>query len=240
MKGIVLAGGNGTRMLPLTEVTNKHMLPVNDRPMIFHPIEKLVEAGITEIMVVLGGNSVGDIVRLVGSGNRFGAKITYRCQDQPDGIAGALLLCEQFVGNDRSITILGDNIFQASLAPFVQQFEEQQQGAKILIKSVPDPERFGVVETKGNKVTRVIEKPKTAKSNDIAIGVYMYDSSVFEIIRTLQKSERGEYEISDVQNCYIERDALTYSRIKGWWTDAGLISTLHRASLYSMHNTEHV
>ncbi len=240
MKGIVLAGGEGSRLFPLTEVTNKHLLPVNNKPMIFHPIEKLVEAGINDIMIIIGGSSVGDIVRLVGSGERFGASITYRCQETPDGIAGALALCEGFVGEEKSVVILGDNIFQAQLRPFIDQFAQQESGAKILIKNVPDPHRFGVVETDGDKVVAVEEKPENPKSNDIAIGVYMFDSQVFEIIRRLKKSPRGEYEVTDIENAYIEAGALTWNKIEGWWTDAGLISTLHRASLYLMHDTEHV
>ncbi len=240
MKGIVLAGGRGSRLFPLTEVTNKHLLPVNNKPMIFHPIEKLVEAGITDIILVIGGSSVGDIVRLVGSGKRFGASITYRCQEDPDGIAGALGLCEDFVGGDKCAVILGDNIFQAPLRPFVDQFMQQESGAKILVKHVPDPHRFGVVEADGDKVIGVEEKPEKPKSNNIAIGVYMFDAQVFDIIRGLKKSGRGEYEVTDIQNAYIERGTLTWNKIEGWWTDAGLISTLHRASLYLMHNTEDV
>ena len=240
MKGIILAGGTGSRLHPLTLVTNKHLLPVNNKPMIFYPIEKLAQAGIKDIMIIIGGNSIGDIVRLIGSGSRFGVNITYRCQDDPDGIAGALKLCEDFVNNDRCIVVLGDNIFQTSLKPIVEEYLKQPEGAKILIKHVSDPQRFGVAEVDRDRVIQVVEKPQNPKSNNAVIGVYMFDAQVFNIVKDLTKSARGEYEVVDIQNAYIKAGTLTWNKIEGWWTDAGSISTLHRASLHAMHDTEEV
>ncbi|MGE5329786.1 MAG: sugar phosphate nucleotidyltransferase [Deltaproteobacteria bacterium] len=230
MKGIILAGGTGSRIYPLTKVTNKHLLPVGKYPMIYHPISKLKEAGINEILIVTGLEHMGDIVNLLGSGREFGMNFTYKVQDEAGGIAQALGLAENFVGDDKCIVILGDNIFRKDITEFVESFEEQGKGAKILIKSVTNPERFGVVELDGDKIISVEEKPKNPKSNHVVTGIYMYDSDVFDIIKTLKPSGRGELEITDVNNEYIRRGTMTYDILDGWWTDAGTFESLVRAN----------
>lgn len=230
VRGIVLAGGTGSRLFPLTKVTNKHLLPVGQEPMIFHPIKKLLEAGIKEIMIVTGTEHMGDVVGLLGSGADFGAEFTYRVQDKAGGIAQALGLCEDFVGGALSVTILGDNIFEDSIKPAVMRFVEQREGAQLLIKEVPDPERFGVATMEGDKITKIVEKPKAPESSYAVTGVYFYDSRVFEIIRTLKPSGRGELEITDVNNAYVARGQLTFSKMKGYWTDAGTFDSWKRAN----------
>jgi glucose-1-phosphate thymidylyltransferase len=231
LKGIVLAGGLGIRLRPLTSVTNKHLLPVHNQPMIYYPIQTLVNAGITDIMIVTGGNSAGDFLRLLGNGKAFGLKhINYTYQEGEGGIAAALGLVEHFAGGEPVCVILGDNIIQGNICDAVRSYREQSGGAKILLKQVPDPQRFGVPELNGKRVVRIEEKPKHPKSEYAVIGIYMYDARVFEIIRTLKPSGRGELEITDVNNAYIERDEMTWDELEGWWTDAGTFESLLHAS----------
>lgn len=231
MKGIVLAGGLGSRLFPLTKITNKHLLPVYKKPMVYYPIERLVEAGIKDIMVVTGGHHAGDFLRLLGNGNEFGLKqINYAYQEKEGGIAEALSLAEHFVDGDKTVVILGDNIIEKSIKKEVKEFANQTRGARILIRDVPNPERFGVVEFEGNKITRIVEKPKKPKTNYVVTGIYMYDSQVFDFIKKLEPSRRGELEITDVNNMYIKKGQLTYSKLNGWWTDAGTFESLLRAN----------
>jgi glucose-1-phosphate thymidylyltransferase len=231
MKGIILAGGLGTRLRPLTKVTNKHLLPVYDKPMIFYPLEVLVDAGITDIMVVTGGNNAGDFLRLLGNGREFGLRhLHYAYQEGEGGIAEALALARFFVEEDRLCVVLGDNLIEDSIRPYVEKFRQQPAGAKILLKEVPNCERFGVPELEGDKVVKIYEKPQVAPSKYAVTGIYMYDHQVFDIIRTLEPSKRGELEITDVNNRYIEQGEMTYDILEGWWTDAGTIESLLRAN----------
>ena len=231
MKGIVLAGGLGTRLRPLTSVTNKHLLPVFNQPMIYFPIQTLVNAGITDIMIVTGGNSAGDFLKLLGNGKAFGLKhLNYTYQEGEGGIAAALSLVEHFAGEDPICVVLGDNIIQGNIRAAVDAYHEQRGGAKILLKKVTDPQRFGVPELSGRQVLRIEEKPKQPKSEYAVIGIYMYDAAVFEIIRTLKPSGRGELEITDVNNAYISRGEMTWDELEGWWTDAGTFESLLHAS----------
>jgi glucose-1-phosphate thymidylyltransferase len=230
MKGIILAGGTGSRLFPLTKVTNKHLLPVGRLPMIYHPIKKLTEAGIEEILIVTGVEHMGDIVTLLGSGKEFKCRFTYKVQDEAGGIAQALGLAENFAGDDKLVVILGDNIFQDSLQPFIKKFVAQKAGAQILVKEVADPHRFGVVEMKAGKVLSIEEKPKKPKSNYAVTGIYFYDDQVFNVIRKLKPSGRGELEITDVNNAYLEKGLLTYDAFKGWWSDAGTFESLERVT----------
>jgi glucose-1-phosphate thymidylyltransferase len=230
MKGIILAGGTGSRLYPLTKVTNKHLLPVGKYPMIFHAVAKLKEANIREILVVTGKEHMGDVVSLLGSGRDLGINFTFKVQDEAGGIAQALGLAEHFVGEDQIVVILGDNVFEDSIADFVENFRRQSTGAKILIQEVPDPQRFGVPELMGDQIVSIEEKPQVPQSNYAVTGIYMYDSSVFDIIRTLRPSGRGELEITDVNNAYIERSQLTFDVLKGWWTDAGTHASLSKAN----------
>jgi glucose-1-phosphate thymidylyltransferase len=230
MKGIILAGGSGTRLFPLTKVTNKHLLPIGQVPMIYHPIKKLLEAGITEILIVTGVDHMGHVVGLLGSGRDSNCEFTYRVQDEAGGIAQALSLAKQFANGHRMVVILGDNIFEDPLTEYVKNFAVQKSGARIILKEVTDPERFGVAELRGDRVIGIEEKPQKPKSNLAVTGVYMYDSQVFEVIRALKPSSRGELEITDVNNAYIERGELAYDLFKGWWTDAGTFESLHLAN----------
>jgi glucose-1-phosphate thymidylyltransferase len=230
MKGIILAGGTGSRLYPLTKVTNKHLLPVGKYPMIFCAIAKLKEAGISEILIVTGKDHMGDVVNLLGSGIDFGLNFTYKVQDEAGGIAQALGLSEQFVNGDKMIVILGDNVFSDSIVPYVHNFSKQQTGGKILIKEVHDPQRYGVPELTGSAITSIEEKPSMPKSNYAVTGIYMYDSSVFGFIRDLKPSLRGELEITDVNNAYIAIGNLTYEVMQGWWTDAGTHASYSRAN----------
>jgi len=231
IKGVVLAGGLGTRLLPLTRVTNKHLLPVYKKPMIYYPIEKLVKAGLTEIMVVTGGPFAGDFLKLLGNGREFGLKdVHYTYQEGEGGIAQALGLTEHFVDSDRVCVILGDNLFSADITRGVRGFMEQASGAKIFLKEVDDPERFGVAELKGDKVVGIEEKPKAPKSRYAVTGVYMYDNDVFSIVKTLKPSGRGDLEITDVNNAYVKKGSLTCDLLDGWWTDAGTFESLYRAT----------
>lgn len=231
LKGIILAGGLGKRLYPLTKITNKHLLPVYGKPMIYYPIQTLVDAGIKDILIVTGGNSAGEFLRLLGNGKEFGLKhINYTYQEGEGGIAEALKLAEHFADKDRIVVILGDNIIETSIRDCVNDFIKQPKGAKILLKEVEDPERFGVAELKGSKIAGIEEKPKKPKSKYAVTGIYMYDNRVFEIIRDLKPSGRGELEITDVNNAYIRDGELTYSVLDGWWTDAGTFESLLRAN----------
>jgi glucose-1-phosphate thymidylyltransferase len=231
VKGVVLAGGLGTRLRPLTAVTNKHLLPVYDQPMIYYPIQTLVNAGITDIMIVTGGNSAGDFLKLLGNGKAFGLKhINYTYQEGEGGIAEALSLVEHFAAGDPVCVVLGDNIIEGNIATAVRAYRHQGGGAKIILKKVPDPERFGVPELNGKRVLRIEEKPESPRSEYAVIGIYMYDGEVYDIIRTLKPSGRGELEITDVNNAYIQRDEMTWEELEGWWTDAGTFESLLNAS----------
>jgi len=241
MKGVVLAGGSGSRLRPLTSVTNKHLLPVFDQPMIYYPIQTLVNAGITDIMIVTGGNSAGDFLKLLGNGKAFGLKhLNYTYQEGEGGIAAALSLVEHFAGSDPICVVLGDNIIQGNIRAAADAYRERGVGAKILLKSVPDPQRFGVPELDGKRVVQIEEKPASPKSEYAVIGIYMYDAGVFEIIRTLKPSGRGELEITDVNNAYIERGEMTWDELDGWWSDAGTFeSLLHASNLVAETGANH-
>jgi len=231
VKGIVLAGGLGTRLLPLTKVTNKHLLPVYDRPMIYYPIQALVNTGVTEILLVTGGNNAGDFLKLLGNGKEFGLKhLDYTYQEGEGGIADALRLAEYFADGEPICVVLGDNIIEGNIAKAAKVFRDQKVGAKILLKQVDDPQRFGVPVLDGKQVVRIEEKPKRPQSSYAVTGIYFYDARVFSIIKTLKPSGRGELEITDVNNAYIEAGELTWDLLDGWWTDAGTIESLHRAN----------
>lgn len=230
MKGIVLAGGTGSRLHPLTKVTNKHLLPVGFEPMIFHPIKKLVAAGVRDIMVVTGTEHVGDVIGLLGSGKQFECNFTYRVQDEAGGIAQALGLARDFARGDKLVVILGDNVFEDSLGLYVERFAKQGRGARLFLKEVEDPQRFGVAELDGDKIVSIEEKPANPKSNLCVTGIYMYDDRVFEIVSTLKPSGRGELEISDVNNAYIQRGECSFDVLSGWWTDAGTFESYDHAN----------
>ena len=231
MKGVILAGGLGTRLFPLTKITNKHLLPVFDRPMIYYPIEALLNAGIRDIMIVTGGKKSGDFLSLLGNGSDFGLEhINYTYQKGEGGIAEALGLCRHWAAGEPVCVILGDNIIEKNIAKAVRDFEEQKVGAKIMLKQVDDPERFGVAELKGDRVVAIEEKPRVPKSNLAVIGIYLYDARVFDIIQTLEPSDRGELEITDVNNWYIRDGTMTFEVLEGWWTDAGTFESLLRAA----------
>ena len=228
MKGIILAGGTGSRLYPLTKVTNKHLLPVYDKPMICYPLEMLIDAGIDEIMIVSGRGHAGHFLELLGSGSEHGVSITYEIQEEAGGIAQALGLARTWAGKDDICVILGDNIFEDKIREDVDTFES---GARIFLKEVQDPQRFGVAEVNGNKVVHIEEKPAEPKNNLAVTGLYMYDSRVFSIIRQLKPSGRGELEITDVNNAYINKDEMRFSVLRGFWSDAGTFESLMRASL---------
>ncbi len=231
MKGIILAGGNGTRLLPCTKVTNKHCLPVYNQPMIYCPLKTLTQAGIKDIMIVTGGNSPGDFLKLLENGREFGLKeIHYTYQSGAGGIAEALGLAEEFAGRDKIAVILGDNIFKDDISSYVKRFEQQPSGAKIFLKEVVDPQRFGVAEVRAEKIISIEEKPKNPKSNYAVTGLYMYDEQVWELIKKLKPSARGELEITDVNNFYLEKNILTYEIIKGFWSDAGTFDSMLRTA----------
>jgi glucose-1-phosphate thymidylyltransferase len=229
MKGVILAGGTGSRLFPLTKVTNKHLLPVGREPMIFHPVRKLTGAGIDEVLVVTGVDHMGDVVTLLGSGREFGCRFTYKVQDEAGGIAQALGLAEDFAARSSLCVILGDNVFEDSIAPFVERYRQQGRGARVLLKKVPDPHRFGVAEVKDGKIVSIEEKPKRPRSDLAVTGIYLYDGAVFDLVRTLKPSARGELEITDVNNGYLARGELWYDVMQGWWTDAGTFESLRRA-----------
>ncbi|MET0752620.1 MAG: sugar phosphate nucleotidyltransferase [Pyrinomonadaceae bacterium] len=231
MKGIVLAGGLGSRLKPLTKVTNKHLLPVYDEPMIYYPIKTLVNAGIDDIMIVTGGNSAGDFLKLLGNGKDFGLKhLNYTYQEGEGGIADALSLVEHFADDESICVVLGDNIIEGNIRTAKEDYERQGAGAKILLKKVHDAQRFGVPELDGERVLQIEEKPQNPKSDYAVIGIYFYDSRVFDIIRTLEPSERNELEITDVNNDYINRGVMTWNELEGWWTDAGTFESLLHAT----------
>jgi glucose-1-phosphate thymidylyltransferase len=230
MKGVVLAGGTGSRLFPLTKITNKHLLPVFDKPMIYYPIQTLVDAGIKEILIVTGGRNSGDFLRLLGSGKEFGAHLNYTYQEGEGGIAEALGLGEHFARDESICVVLGDNILERSIRPAVDAFRQQGSGARILLKEVPEAERFGVAEIHGNRIIGIEEKPKSPKSHYAVTGIYMYDASVFEKIKHLVPSGRGELEITDVNNAYIHEGTMQFSHLDGWWTDAGTFDSLLRAA----------
>lgn len=232
MKGVILAGGFGTRLKPLTTVTNKHLLPVFHKPMIFYPIETLKEAGITDIMIVTGGENMGDFIKLLGSGKDFGVNFTYKCQDGAGGVPVALSLAKDFVGDDKCVVILGDNVMEESIKEHVEYFKKSNKGCKILLKEVPDPERFGIAEINDGKVIGTYEKMKNPISNLAVIGIYMFDNKCFDVIPNLKPSERGELEITHVINKYIENDDISHGIVKGFWIDAGKLETLHEASKF--------
>ena len=231
MKGIVLAGGTGSRLFPLTKITNKHLLPIYDKPMIYYPIQSLVEAGITDIMLVTGGRNSGDFLRLLGNGKEFGLKhLNYTYQEGEGGIAEALALTEHFADGDQICVILGDNLIEGNIRAAVDEFKKLERGARIFLKEVADAERFGVAELKGNRIAGIEEKPKRPKSNYAVTGIYLYDGTVFEKCRVLKPSARGELEITDVNNAYIREGSMTFSILDGWWTDAGTFESLLRAA----------
>lgn len=232
MKGIILAGGKGTRLLPITKVTNKHLLPVYNKPMIYYPIEVLVNIGIKQILIISGPDHAGHFLNLLGSGKEFGVRFSYELQEESGGIAQALGLAEDFADNEKVVAILGDNIFEdhRDIKKALNDFKKQKRGAKIFLKEVPDAKRFGVAEIKGNKIVGIKEKPKRPKSNLAVTGLYMYDNKVFNVIKTLKPSKRGELEVTDINNRYIKNKTMTYQIIKGAWTDAGTFGSLLRAS----------
>ena len=233
IKGVVLAGGLGSRLYPLTSITNKHLLPVWDKPMVYYPIKTLVDAGIRDVMIVTGGNNAGDFLRLLGNGKELGLKhIEYAYQKGEGGIADALRLTEDFIDGNKSVIVLGDNIIEKSIKKFVDRFRQQDNGARILIKKVPDPERFGVVEfnKKKNRIIKIAEKPKKPKTHYAVTGIYMYDGRVFDIVKSLKPSARGELEITDVNNAYIKHGQMEYDVLSGFWTDSGTFESLLRAN----------
>jgi len=232
MKGVILAGGFGTRLKPLTIVTNKHLLPVFHKPMIFYPIETLKEAGITDIIIVTGGENMGDFIKLLGSGKDFGVNFTYKCQDGAGGVPVALGLAKDFVGDDKCVVVLGDNVMEESIKEYVEDFEKSGKGCKIMLKEVPDPKRFGIAEIKDGKVIGTCEKPENPVSNLCITGVYMFDKKCFDIIPKLKPSARGELEITHIMDEYIKNNDIDYGMIKGFWIDAGKLETLHEASKF--------
>jgi glucose-1-phosphate thymidylyltransferase len=231
VKGVVLAGGLGTRLYPLTKITNKHLLPVFNRPMVTYPVECLVRAGIRDVLIVTGGNNPGDFLRLLGNGKEYGVeKINYAYQEGEGGIADALSLAENYAAGGRICVVLGDNIIEKNIASAVEEYRTQPRGAKILLKRVDDPQRFGVPVIEDGKLVKIIEKPVKPPTSFAVIGIYLYDEQVFDFIRSLTPSERGELEITDVNNMYIQRGAMTWSELEGWWTDAGTFDSLLKAS----------
>jgi glucose-1-phosphate thymidylyltransferase len=231
LKGVILAGGLGKRLEPLTNVTNKHLLPVWNKPMIYYPLQTLIDAGIKDIMIVTGGNNAGDFLKLLGNGKEFGLKhLHYAYQKGERGIADALSYAEDFCKDSKVIVILGDNIVEKSIRPYIERFLNQPKGARILIKKVKNPQRFGVVQLKNKKIISIEEKPKKPKSNYVVTGIYMYDSDVFEIIKTLKPSWRNELEITDVNNAYLRKGLLYYDILEGYWTDCGTFESLLKAN----------
>jgi glucose-1-phosphate thymidylyltransferase len=236
MKGVILAGGLGTRLYPLTKITNKHLLPIYNRPMITYPVECLVKAGIDDILIVTGGNHPGDFLRLLGNGKEYGVKnVSYAYQEGEGGIADALALAENHAACGPVCVVLGDNLLEKTIQRAVEGYRKQGSGARILLKEVEDPQRFGVPVLEGDKVVRIVEKPNDPPSNYAVTGIYMYDVQVFDFIKTLDPSERGELEITDVNNLYIDQGTMTWSQIDGWWTDAGTFDSLLKASNLVAH-----
>jgi glucose-1-phosphate thymidylyltransferase len=240
MKGVILAGGRGTRLEPLTEITNKHLLPVGKEPMIWHAVKQLVGAGITEVIVITSTHHMGDIVNSLGSGKRFGCEFTYRVQEEAGGIAHALALAESFAKHDRIVVLLGDNIFEYSIRPHVEAFRQQANGARVLLKEVGDPERYGVAALDEKHVIAIEEKPASPRSNYAVVGCYMYDNKVFDLIRDINRSARGELEITAVNNLYIRLGWLQYSFVRGRWTDAGTFDSLVEANTLLLANANKI
>lgn len=239
MKGVVLAGGTGSRLFPLTKVTNKHLLPIGTKPMIYYPIAKLVEAGIHEILIVTGREHMGDVVNLLGSGKDFACSFTYKVQDEAGGIAQALLLAEHFAGGEPVTVILGDNIFEDSIKPMVDEFMSAgAKGASVLLKKVHDPSRYGVATVKGDRISHIVEKPEIPPTDLAVTGIYIFDSSVFDFIKTLEPSARGELEITDVNNHFVKRGDLRFAMMKGWWTDAGTFESWFHANQLALGKLE--
>lgn len=231
MKGVITAGGTGSRLLPITKITNKHLLPLYDRPMIYYPLTTLVQAGVEDIMVVTGGEFAGDFLRLLGNGAEFGLKrLHYAYQEGSGGIAAALALAEDFADGEPVAVILGDTIIEGNVNRSIASFAEGGSGAKIFLKKVEDPRRFGVADVDGDRVTRIVEKPESPPTDLAVIGIYLYDGRVFDVIKNLKPSDRGELEITDVNNQYIAWGEMTYAVLEGWWTDAGTFPSLLRAS----------
>jgi len=236
MKGVILGGGLGTRLSPLTEITNKHLLPVGKEPMIWHSVKQLVLSDVTDIMVITSTHHMGSVVNSLGSGKRFGCNFTYRVQEEAGGIAHALALARQFTGDERIVVLLGDNIFEYSIAPYVEEFRKQQKGGRVLLKEVGDPDRFGIAALDEQSIFQIEEKPRQPKSNHAVVGCYMYDSQVFDIINEIAPSLRGELEITSVNNEYISRGQLQYSFVRGRWTDAGTFESLNEANMLLLKN----
>ncbi len=231
MKGIILAGGTGSRLSPLTKVTNKHLLPIHDKPMIYYPLQTLADAGIKDIMIVSGKGHAGHFLELLKSGEEFGVRLSYGVQEEAGGIAQALGLCEDFSDHEKTVVILGDNIFEKNVAKkAVEDFENQEKGAKIFLKKVDDPKRFGVAEISGDKILGIEEKPENPKSDLAVVGLYMYDEQVWDVVKNLKPSGRGELEITDVNNFYIDQGIMAYEIFDGWWTDAGTFDSLLKAN----------
>ncbi len=230
MKGVILAGGLGTRLMPLTKVTNKHLLPIYNKPMIYYPLETLTRAGIKEILIVSGPEYAGHFLHLLGSGKDWGVRLSYELQDEPGGIAQALALAEDFSDNGPIAAILGDNIYEDDLTTSIRSFSGQPSGAHVFLKEVSDPERFGVAKINGDKIGGIIEKPKNPPSNWAVTGCYLYDSQVFDFIKQLKPSDRGEFEITDVNNIYVGADKMSFTKLTGYWTDAGTFESLLRAN----------
>lgn len=230
MKGVILAGGLGTRLRPITRVTNKHLLPVYDKPMIYYPLETLARAGLKDILIVSGPEHAGHFLHLLGSGKEFGVKLSYELQDEPGGIAQALGLAESFADGGSVAAILGDNIYEDDLSVAIRAFGQNPVGAHVFLKEVPDPERFGVAELAGDTITQITEKPPSPRTNLAVTGLYLYDAKVFNIIKTLKPSGRGELEITDVNSAYVTAGTMRYTKVAGEWTDAGTFESLFRAS----------
>lgn len=240
MKGIILAGGKGTRLNPLTEITNKHLLPIGKEPMIWHPVKQLVGSGINEILIITSTHHMGDVVNSLGSGLRFGCEFTYRVQEEAGGIAHALALAEQFAQGHRIVVMLGDNIFEYSINPHIQDFKQQASGARVLLKEVGEPERFGIAALDEKQIISIEEKPSQPKSSYAVVGCYMYDSQVFDLIRGIQPSQRGELEITAVNNLYIKKGQLQHSIVQGRWTDAGTFESLQEANSILLENDNRI
>jgi len=240
VKGIILAGGKGTRLNPLTEITNKHLLPIGKEPMIWHPVKQLVGSGINEILIITSTHHMGDVVNSLGSGLRFGCEFTYRAQEEAGGIAHALALAEQFAQGHRIVVMLGDNIFEYSINPHIQDFKQQASGARVLLKEVGEPERFGIAALDEKQIISIEEKPSQPKSSYAVVGCYMYDNQVFDLIREIKPSQRGELEITAVNNLYIKKGQLRHSIVQGRWTDAGTFESLQEANSILLENDNRI